>query len=349
MKKIVIAGGGIAALVLAKNLEKSQNVEITLVEPKDYFEVPYAQLRALVEPDSFSRTIRAPYGELLKEVTHIRKKAERIAEDTLVLADGSTESFDFLVLATGSGFSRWPFLKSGISDMESRQKQVEKESEILQKAESVLIVGGGSVGVELAGEIAYTWPHKKISLVTGSDRLMKELDKKASRRAHTLLSGLGVEIRYNTRIDEKSDGVWKNDQGDIFSADVIYPVTGSTVNSGWLESSGIPLNERKAVCVDNHLRVKGYDSIFAIGDINDVAEQKLGALATKQANVASKNILKLIADQKAPLLIYKPAKAMGFIPIGQKKGVVQISSMHPNFLISMKQRDLFVSMYIKNR
>jgi hypothetical protein len=38
---------------------------------------------------------------------------------------------------------------------------------------------------------------------------------------------------------------------------------------------------------------------------------------------------------------------MGFIPIGQKSGAVQLPFGHPHFMIAIKQKDLFASMYLK--
>jgi len=349
MKKVVIIGGGVSSLVLAKDLISSQHAEVILIEPKEYFEVPYAQLRALVEPETFSLRIRAPYENLLKGVSHIQKKAIQVTEENVILEDDSMISYDFLVIATGSIFTNWTYLKSDEPEIESRQKQVEKEHERLQQSQSILIIGGGAVGVELAGEIAYKWPQKKITLVTGSDRVLKELDIKSSYHAQKVLTQLNVELIFNTRLVQKSDTSWENDEGKLFSADSIYPVIGATVNSNWLSSSRIEVNDRGQVCVDESLKVKGTESIFAIGDINDVPEQKLGAFASKQAQLTAKNILTLIENQEAPLKRYKPNSSMGFVPIGKKKGVVQISSVHPHFLIALKQRDLFVSNYIKHR
>jgi NADH dehydrogenase FAD-containing subunit len=91
------------------------------------------------------------------------------------------------------------------------------------------------------------------------------------------------------------------------------------------------------------LRVKGYDNVFAIGDINDVPEIKLGALAGMQADLTAKNIMKLIKNPSNALKSYKPSKPMSMIPIGKETGAVQLPFGHPHFMISLKQKDLFVS------
>jgi NADH dehydrogenase FAD-containing subunit len=178
MMKVLIVGGGIAGVVLANNLQKKNIAKILLVEPKGYLEVPYAQLRALVEPNTFSPLIRENYSTLLPEIKHIQKRATGVKEGTLTLDDGTQESFDFLVIASGSSFANWSYLKSEETDIGKRQEGVKKESSKLEKANSVLIVGGGSVGVELAGEIADKWPDKKITIVTSSSRVLSGLNEK---------------------------------------------------------------------------------------------------------------------------------------------------------------------------
>ena len=347
MKKIVIVGGGVAGKKLAETLSGKKAAEIILVEPKEYLEVPYAQLRALTEPETFSPTIRKEYSRLLPGVKHIQKKASGLKGKTLLLEDGTSQDFDYLVVATGSSFKNWSFLKSDEQDMAARQQEVERDGEKLRAAESVLIIGGGSVGVELAGEIAYKWPEKKVTLANGGSRILGGLSEKMSDRAGKLLKGMGVEILDNTRLTEGSEGVWKDGTGTELKADIVYQAVGISLNSSWLEGSDIPRNEKGSIKVDADLRVSGSDSIFALGDINDVPEQKLGALAGMQADLTAKNILKLLKDPKAVLKPYKPGKTMGFIPVGKKAGAVQLPFGHPHFMIAMKQKDLFTSMYLK--
>ncbi len=349
MKKIVIIGGGVAGKKLAETLSGKNAAEIILVEPKEYLEVPFAQLRALTEPETFSPMIRKKCSRLLPRVKHIQKKASELKGKTLMLEDGSSQDFDYLVIATGSNFKKWSFLKSDEPGMAARQQEVEREGKKLRAADSVLIIGGGSVGVELAGEIAYKWPEKKVTVASGGSRILGRLSKKMSDRAGKLLKGMGVEIRDNTRLTEGSDGVWKDGKGTAFKADIVYQAVGISLNSNWLDGSDIPRNEKGSIKVDADLRVSGSDSVFALGDINDVPEQKMGALAGMQADLTAKNILKLLKDPEAALKPYKPGKTMGFIPVGKKKGAVQLPFGHPHFMIAMKQKDLFASMYLKEK
>jgi NADH dehydrogenase FAD-containing subunit len=343
MKKVVIVGGGIAGKKLAENLDKKKIVEVVLVEPKEYFEVPFAQLRSLVDPKDFSPTIRKKYSELIPGVRHIMKKATGIQGNNLKLDDGTDLDFDYLILATGSSFSKWPYLKSSEPLMVARQEEVLKEGSKLEKANSVLIIGGGSVGVEFAGEIADTWADKKVVLVHGGSRILNGLSEKMSARSEKILKEMGVEIFTNTHLKENKDGTWSDESGKTYKADIVYQAVGMSLSSAWLDGSKLEKTERGAVKVGSDLRVIGIDNIFALGDINDVPEMKLGVLAGNQATLTAKNIQRLIKDPSARLTPYKPSKPMSFIPIGRKAGAVQLPFGHPHFLIAIKQKDLFVS------
>jgi NADH dehydrogenase FAD-containing subunit len=343
MQKVVIVGGGIAGKQVAESLLNKKIAEVVLVEPKEYLEVPYAQLRALVEPIEFSPKIRKKYLEIIPHIQHIMKKATGIKGKRLTLDDGTDIEYDYLVIASGSSFKNWDYLKSNELHMAARQAEVERNGEELEKANSILIIGGGAVGVELAGEIAYKWKDKKVIIANASSRILNELDEKMTERSEKLLKEMGVQIFNKTRLSENKDGSWSDEKGKRLTADIVYQAVGMSLNSAWLDNSEIEKTEKGAVKVERDLRVKGFDNIFAIGDVNDIPELKLGALAVMQANLTAENIKKLIKEPTARLKSYKPSKPMSLIPIGKKSGAVQLPFGHPHFLISIKQKDLFVS------
>jgi len=63
----------------------------------------------------------------------------------------------------------------------------------IEKAKSIIIVGGGAVGVELAGEIIYKYPMKKITIVHSHDRLIERLDSSVGKKALKWLEERGVK------------------------------------------------------------------------------------------------------------------------------------------------------------
>lgn len=344
MKKVVIVGGGVAGKELCATLAKNTNIETILVEPKEYIEVPFAELQALVEPDDFSPKIRKKYSQLIPDVIHISQKATGIKEKKLLLEDGSSVNFDYLVIATGSKFPNWPYLKSSEINMEARQKEVIVEANKIKEATSILIIGGGTVGIEIAGEIAYRWKDKKITIINGGSRILGGLSEKMTHRAIKLLTSLGVGLINNTILSINKNGKWSDKEGNIFEADLVYQAVGTSIVSEWInEDSGITKTEKGAIKVDSSLRAIGRNDIFAIGDITDVPEMKLGAFAMKHSALTAKNINALSKNSDAKLKSYKPSKNMSMVPIGKKLGAVQLPFGHPHFLISIKQKDLFCS------
>lgn len=345
MKKIVIVGGGVAGKSLADNLVKGKvAAEITLIDPKAYFEVPYAQLRALVQPNTFAPTIRKSYATLLSGVTHLQDKAKSITTTEVILESGQAVPMDYLVLATGSYFKNWGLLKGDETTITERQNRIEADAKELEAAQSILVIGGGPIGVEFAGDVAATYPSKTVTLVQGGSRLLDSLSEKMSKRADKVLKELGVKVHTNSFLTKVSDGVWKSKSGETFTADKVYLAVGINVNGEWIsEDTGIAKTDRNAVKVDQYLRVAGKENIFAIGDLNDVPEIKMGTFADKQAQLTAKNLIALLKNPNATLKAYKPSSPMSMVTIGMKKGAVQLPFGHPHFLIGMKQKDLFVS------
>ena len=118
--------------------------------------MPYAQLRSIVEPKFAQRSV-VKHSEYLKAARHVQSAAESVSGSEVITSSGNRVPYDFLVIATGTTFS-------GPTTKSERIKMFEAEKKKLSAANSVLIIGGGPVGVELAGEIATDFPEKKVSV-----------------------------------------------------------------------------------------------------------------------------------------------------------------------------------------
>ena len=348
MKHIVVVGGGIAGKKVISDLIKIQDIHVTLVDPKEYFEVPYAQLRAMVDGGSFSLATRALYSDLLNGITHVKKRAIGIKGQEVLLDEGESLFYDYLIIATGASFPTMKIIKGLDGTIEERNELIKNEALRIQQSTSVLIIGGGSVGVELAGEIAYEYPKKNITLVEGGNRILGSLSASTSRKALSVLKELHVDVVTHTRLKKKDEGVWIDDNAKEYRADLVYESVGMQHMSEWLTTSNeVELNDRGAVKVDAFLRSVKNNSIFVIGDVNDVPEIKVGMFARMQATLTVRNIKKLIKNGDSPLSPYKPKQPMGMVPIGKKKGAVQMPFINPHFMIAIKQKDLLVKMSMK--
>eukprot|EP00667_Euglena_gracilis_P024738 EG_transcript_28622 len=166
---VVIVGGGYAGCTLAKLLDDEVNV--LLVERKTMFYHNVGALRASVEGDA--TRILIPYTNLLKYGHVIQGEVTAISptQGTLLLHNHPAPvPYDYLVLATGTSYC-FP-MKVAAADAAEVAKRIEGFAADLRRAQNVLIVGGGPVGCELAGEIRYVHPEKPITLLQSGPELI---------------------------------------------------------------------------------------------------------------------------------------------------------------------------------
>lgn len=145
----------------------------------------------------------------------------------------------------------------------------------LLDAESVLIIGGGPVGVELAGEIVTEFPGKTVTIVHSGDRILEFLGPKASKKTLKWLTEKGVEVILKDRVDNvesQRPPTYETSKHVEIKADTHFMAIGKKVGIKWIESSEFL---KQKVTVDGHLHVKpttqveGHNNVFAAGDITD--------------------------------------------------------------------------------
>ena len=148
MKRVIIIGCGYAGYTLAQALDAS--ADVVVVEPRDAFVHNVAAIMSVTDPALLDRII-LPYGKLLKRGKVLRDSVTSIEAQGVKLASGGTLEGDVIVIATGSGYAR-PFKPE--TDQASDFADMNRAAHEQVRAEkSIAIVGAGTVGTELAGEI----------------------------------------------------------------------------------------------------------------------------------------------------------------------------------------------------
>ncbi|KAH9303070.1 hypothetical protein KI387_014653 [Taxus chinensis] len=340
-KRVVVVGGGIAGANTVKALENY--ADVTLIDPKDYFEIPWAKLRSMVEPSFGERSVFL-HSEYLKTAKLITSAVTKATDESVVTASGERVKYDYLVLATGTAYD-------GPASKSARIKHFQSDNKKIKDAKTVLIIGGGPTGVELAGEIAVDFPEKKVILLHSGPRLLEFVGEKASRKALAWMKSHKVEVHLNERIDLESltetTTSFTTNGGKSIHADCHFVCIGKKLGSSWMKDSpfGGSVDERGQVKVDSNLRVEGTTNVFAAGDIINVKELKQGMCAQKHAQVVAENIKKLSKDPKqTKLSSYKASPDMALITLGRNTAVGQFpfgafSGRLPGMI---KSKDLFV-------
>lgn len=148
------------------------------------------------------------------------------------------------------------------------------EHDKIRSANSILIVGGGPTGVELAAEIVVDFPGKKVTLVHRGSRLLEFIGEKAGKMAHDWLISKKVEVILGQSVDLNSwsDDVYKTSGGETIKADCHFICTGKPIGSSWLKETILKdsLDSHGRLMVDTNLTVKGHKNVFGIGDITDI-------------------------------------------------------------------------------
>ncbi|CAM6089633.1 unnamed protein product [Calypogeia fissa] len=344
-KKVVVVGGGVAGTAVAYGL---QNVaDVTLIDPKDYTEVPYADLRCIVEPTFAERSL-IKHSEYLKKGKHVQSSAKTATATEVITVSGEEIAYDFLVITTGTTFHVPP----GRVTKEERMQEFKELNQQLVEAESVLIIGGGPVGVELVGEIVTDFPQKTVTLVHSGDRVLEFLGPKVSQKTEKWMKKKGVNVILKDRVENferLSPPTYETAKHVEIKADTHFVAVGKKVAIKWIEETPF-LKEQ--VTVDGRLKVKpttqvdGHKNVFAAGDVTDFKEMKQGYLANQHAAVVIQNIQKLMKnpdDEK--LAVYKVSGSpIGIVSLGRVIAVAQLpfGTILGRMAGMLKSKDLFV-------
>lgn len=359
--RIVIIGGGFAGISLAKKLSK-QEVQVVLLDKHNYHTFQpllYQVSTGGLEPDSIAYPIR----KILKDFPNFYFRLANVNEiDTAnnkVITNIGDLKFDYLVIASGSKTNYFGNneLKAHSMAMKTIPQSLNLRSLILENFEEALltsdlnernalmnfvIVGGGPTGVELAGALAEIkkgilpkdYPDldtrlAQIHIIQSGNTILNGMSAQASQKAEDFLEKLGVNIWKNVRVTNY-DGktVTTNTDLTFETATLIWAagVMGASIKG--LDSSDL-ITKGNRIQVNEFNQVKGFNNIFAIGDIagfiNDEFPDGLPMLAQpaiQQGEQLGENVLRLIENKPMKPFVYKDKGVMA--TIGRNKAVVDL-------------------------
>ncbi|KAJ2815472.1 hypothetical protein IWW50_006817, partial [Coemansia erecta] len=203
---VVVIGGSYAGAAAAKQLGKLSKkgysgLKVTLVDQSTHYYHAIGFPKALVD-DKYAEESFLPFANFFPAGTKhefVNQKLSRVVDEHHVeLDNGQSLYYDYLVLATG-GHAPGPINVVGRTKDEGLS-EIRQLREGLENADSVLVVGGGPVGVEVAGYVAEKYPGKRITLVHSRARLLPDQFRiGVSNGAIDKLGRLGVKVVLNDR------------------------------------------------------------------------------------------------------------------------------------------------------
>jgi len=375
---IVILGGSYGGIGVAHGILKAlsglkastgKNYKVTILSNSTHFWWSVGAPRAMLKPyphdnmDSFipitkgftsypAEAFQFVHAEITGVETGNREVSYKLKDEKENLAsDTKTMKYDTLVIATGSTGqsplyalqgSHVPTLKA-YEDVQAR----------LPAAKTIWIIGGGSAGVETAGELGEMHGKKSASpkdihILSGGERLLTGLRPSIGARAQEMLEGMGVKIEHNLRLkDSKQTADGKTEivlsDGSTRTIDLLLVATGRTPASSCLPSS--ILDKEGKVIVDDYQRIPSATSAYAVGDVTTSSANPGGIIHLQTAIPIT--VGNIIADLsgKGNGKVHKPmtTKEMQMVPVGPNGGVGAVFGWWaPSIMVKMIKSKTFM-------
>ena len=295
--RVVIIGGGFAGIAAAKKLRHA-NASITVVDRSNHYlfqPLLYQVATAALAPSD----IAVPIRWLLRHQDNtevLLGSVETIDTERRVvtLDHGAELPYEYLILAAGArhayfGHDDWESCAPGLKTLEDAleirnrfllafERAERTEDPALRAAlQTLVIVGGGPTGVELAGILvsvvkeAFRSDFRRIDpaasrviLLEAGPRLLPALPENLSRQAARDLERLGVDVRVNTAVTSIDAGAVVAG-GERIASHAVFWAAGNKA-SPLANLLGAPVDRAGRVQVLPDLSVPGHPDVFVVGD-----------------------------------------------------------------------------------
>jgi len=371
-KHVLIVGAGFAGLKAAQTLAK-KNVRVTLVDKNNYhlFQPLLYQVASTgLNPSEISAVVRRNFRRaknvkvLKATLTGLDKRAQQATFDN----ERFTLDYDFLILGVGGktcyfGNDQWahnaPGLKCLTDAVTIRNRLLSslEEAELLgDKAEfeeltSVVVIGGGPTGVELAGSFAelrskvlknefreFDTSKVRVTLVEGGPNLLTGYAESSSQYTKKRLEKLGVEVLLNERVSDVTERGIQTQNRFISSQNVIWAagVEGHPLAKMVTDK----LDGRGRILVTPELLIEGESNIYACGDMTYFGHDEryprglpgVAPAAIQQGHRAALNLLAQIEGRPSKPFQYFDKGKMA--TIGRSAAVAEASGLKMKGLLA---------------
>jgi pyruvate/2-oxoglutarate dehydrogenase complex dihydrolipoamide dehydrogenase (E3) component len=220
-------------------------------------------------------------------VALVRGHGRMVGERTVQVGDETLVARRAVVVATGTEAAVPPIPGLREARPWTNRKAVTSE----EVPPSLVVLGGGTVGVEMAS--AYATFGTRVTVIEAGPRVLAREEPFAGEEVCAALAEAGVEVRADTRATavERANGkvTVQLDDGSSVSGDEILVAVGRRTLSADLGLDELGVEPGRPVEVDDTLRVAGHDWLYVIGDANGRA--LLTHMGKYQGRIAADRIL----------------------------------------------------------
>jgi NADH dehydrogenase FAD-containing subunit len=395
-KTILILGGSYAGTGVAHStlkhiipkLPSPESYTVVLVSSSREIIVRPAFPRALISDDFFDQTKLwtdletgfKQYGDRFKFVHGVATAFDNEARVVTVSPKEGGEGeevkikYHALVIATGSSAPS-PLLSLNAGGRDELRTHWNAFRSALPTAKSIIIAGGGPVGIETAGELGehlngragffaskFADPKVKITVISKDSEILPVLRPALAQAAEGYLAKVGVEVVKGVSVESVSPAEAGRGAGVVtaktevtlsygktLQADLYIPAYGTIPNTAFVPE-GLRAKDGRVETNPKTLRVdKAGERVYAVGDASNYARPAvlimMDAVPVLAANL--KRDLLIAAGQTPPgedRLLTADESETQLVPIGRSKGVGALKGIKlPSFLVWLfKGRDYFV-------
>jgi selenide, water dikinase len=319
MRHLVLIGGGHAHVHVLKQFGERppQDARVTLVG-RDV-ETPYSGMipgfvagRYGFEEchiDLAKLCARSGVRLVHAEATGIDRAGRRV-----LLKDQPALGYDLLSIDVGSapnvgaiaGAERWAIPVKPIAELGRRWLEFSRRMETWRGPLNVMVIGGGAGGVELALAIDHRLREiakaasLQVTLAT-KDEILAAQAEAARRKLRAIFRCRGIRLLEHAGAERIERGAVKLADGQWHQADAVFVVTEASA-APWFADTGLPLDEKGFIALDDTLASTGDPRIFAAGDCATVLAHrrpKAGVFAVRQGPPLADNLRRVLGGEPA--------------------------------------------------
>src|SRR6266550_260990 len=368
-KHIVVLGAGFGGLTFCQHF-CAPAARVTVVDRTNHY-LFQPLLYQVAAAGLSAPEIAQPIRSILSRRPNITVLLDQVADfdlagKTVVLQQNRLQ-YDYLVLALGSctsyfGHPEWEQFAPGLKTLDYALRIRSRVLLAFEKAENtgdvaeherlmtLVIIGGGPTGVELAGafaELARTVlkrdfrridpTHARIILIEASPMVLSHLPPDLAANATAQLKRLGVQVRTSTRVKDIRCGEVELESGETIRAENILWAAGVSATP-LTKKLGVELDRAGRVKVNPDLSLPGHPEVFAIGDMALVLDEEGRPVpgVSPAAMQMARHIARIILDeldlgpQQAPRPPFKYWDKGTMATIGRSAAVAKIGSLEFN-------------------
>lgn len=273
--KYVIVGAGPAGITAAETLVKADpHGDVVLIggethPPYSRMAIPYV-LTGNIEPEgTYLRKIDGHLDGL--GIRYVQGVVDHVDPklNTLTLADGSSEPYDKLLVATGSTPKTPPVSGMGLDGVHHcwTLEDAAGIAARAQKGSNVVLMGAGFIGCIILESLVARGVN--LTVIEAEDRMISRMmDAAGGALLKNWIEAKGVVLQTSTHvtaIEKKGDGLSvETNKGDAIVADLVVVSVGVRPNVKFLKGSGVTVKD--GILVDDRLQ-SSVPNIYAAGDV----------------------------------------------------------------------------------